>query len=154
MRDTIFGGGHISLPLARIGKMVGFRVIVIDDRPEFANRERFPEADEIFAQDFSLVYPQLQINKSSYIVIVTRGHLSDETVLEWAVGTEAAYIGMIGSEKKVNTIFSHLQSKGTPREVLEKVHAPIGLDIHAETPEEIAISILAEVIKVKRTSHP
>ena len=146
----IFGGGHISLPLARIAKMVGFRIVVIDDRPEFANLERFPEADETLAHDFPVVFPKLKINKSSYIVIVTRGHLSDEAVLEWAVRTDAKYIGMVGSKKKVNTIFPNLQSRDVLREVLEKVHAPIGLDIHAETPEEIAVSILGEIIKVRR----
>jgi xanthine dehydrogenase accessory factor len=139
----IFGAGHISVDLARIGKMVGFKVVVIDDRPEFANSERFPEADEVIAQDLS-----------SYIVIVTRGHLQDEIVLEWAVDTNAAYIGMIGSTKKNQTIFSHLQSKGIPKERLEEVHAPIGLDINAETPEEIAVSIMAEIIQVRRKIHP
>lgn len=150
----IFGAGHISVDLARIGKMVGFKVVVIDDRPEFANSERFPEADEVIAQDFSLTFPELSINISSYIVIVTRGHLQDEIVLEWAVDTNAAYIGMIGSTKKNQTIFSHLQSKGIPKERLEEVHAPIGLDINAETPEEIAVSIMAEIIQVRRKIHP
>lgn len=146
----IFGGGHISLFIAKIAKMVGFRIVVIDDRPEFANPERFPEADETLAHDFSAVFPKLNINKSCYIVIVTRGHLSDEMVLEWAVSTDAKYIGMIGSKKKNKTLFSHLRSKGVPQELLEKVHAPIGIDIHAETPEEIAVAILGEIIKVKR----
>ena len=146
----IFGGGHISLFVAKIAKMVGFRIVVIDDRPEFANPERFPEADETLAHDFPAVFPKLNINKSSYIVIVTRGHLSDEMVLEWAVSTDAKYIGMIGSKKKNKTLFSHLRSKGMPQELLAKVHAPIGIDIHAETPEEIAVAILGEIIKVKR----
>ena len=150
----IFGAGHVSFSIAKIGKMVGFRVVVIDDRAEFANPERFPEADEILAQDFPAVFPRLKINKPSYIVIVTRGHLFDEVVLEWAVGTKAGYIGMIGSRKKVDTVFSHLQSKGVPKELLEGVYAPIGLDIHAETPEEIAVSILGEIIKVRRGNEP
>jgi len=149
----IFGGGHISLSLAKIGKMLEFRVVVIDDSPEFANRERFPEADEILVRDFGSVYPQLEINEPSYIVIVTRGHLSDEMVLEQALKTNALYIGMIGSKKKIKTVYSHLQSRGISKEVLQKVHAPIGLEISAETPEEIAVSILAEIIKVKRTSQ-
>ncbi len=146
----IFGGGHISFSLAKIAKMVGFRVVVIDDRSEFANPKRFPEADETLADDFQVVFPKLKINKSSYIVIVTRGHLSDETVLEWAVRTDAKYIGLIGSKKKVSTLFLNLQSRSTPTEVLERVHAPIGLDIYAETPEEIGVSILGEIIKVRR----
>ena len=146
----IFGAGHISLFLAKMGKMVGFRVVVIDDRPEFANRERFPEADEVIAQDFPAAFPQLTANRTSYIVIVTRGHLQDETVLEWAARTDAAYIGMIGSRKKNQTVFSHLQAKGIPEKKLKQVHAPIGLNINATTPEEIAVSIMAEIIKARR----
>ena len=149
----IFGGGHISLSLVRIGKITGFRVVVIDERPEFANRDRFPEADEVLFKDFLDIFPQLKIDKSSYIVIVTRSHLSDKAVLEWAVSTEAAYIGMIGSKKKINTIFANLRSKGICDESLKNVHSPIGLDINAETPEEIAVSILAEIIKVRRTAQ-
>ena len=146
----IFGGGHISLFLAKMGKMVGFKVVVIDDRPEFANPERFPEADEVIAQDFPLAFPRLTITRSSYITIVTRGHLQDETVLEWAVKTDADYIGMIGSRKKNQTVFSHLQARGIPEKRLKEVHAPIGLNINAKTPEEIAISIVAEIIKARR----
>lgn len=148
----IFGGGHISLALAKIGKMLEFRTVVIDDSPEFANRERFPEADEVLVQDFKSASSQFQIDESSYIVIVTRGHLSDEMVLEWAIKTKARYIGMIGSKKKVKTVYSHLQSRGISQEMLKRVHAPIGLEINAETPEEIAVSILAEIIQVKRAS--
>jgi xanthine dehydrogenase accessory factor len=146
----IFGAGHISLFLAKMGKMVGFKVVVIDDRPEFANRERFPEADEVIARDFPAAFPHLTANRASYIAIVTRGHLQDETVLEWAVRTDAAYIGMIGSRKKNQTVFSHLQAKGIPEKRLNEVHAPIGLNIDARTPEEIAVSIVAEIIKVRR----
>jgi xanthine dehydrogenase accessory factor len=146
----VFGGGHISFSISKIGKMLGFRVVVIDDRKEFANPRRFPEADETIAQDIEVVIPVLKINKSSYIVIVTRGHILDERVLEWAIRTNAKYIGMIGSRKKNATVFSHLESRGVPRELLETVHAPIGLDINAETPEEIAVSIMAEIIMVKR----
>lgn len=146
----IFGAGHISISISKIAKMAGFRVVVIDDRAEFANSERFPEADEIYAEDFPMVFPKLKINDSSYIAIVTRGHQFDEKVLEWAVKTETRYIGMIGSKKKNEIIFSRLQSKGVSREMLEHVHAPIGLDISAETPQEIAVSIMAEIIKTRR----
>jgi xanthine dehydrogenase accessory factor len=146
----IFGAGHISLFLAKMGKMVGFRVVVIDDRPEFANRERFPEADEVIAQDFPAAFARLTTNRTSYIAIVTRGHLQDETVLEWAVRTDAAYIGMIGSRNKNQTVFSRLQAKGVPEKGLKEVHAPIGLNINAKTPEEIAVSIIAEIIKARR----
>ena len=145
----IFGGGHISFSLARIGKMVDFRVVVIDDRPEFANAERFPEADEVIAADMASTMPQLDINSSSYIVIVTRGHQNDTQVLEWAATTPAAYIGMIGSKRKISAAFSYLKTKGITQEQLDRVHSPIGLPIGAETPEEIAVSIMAEMIQVR-----
>jgi xanthine dehydrogenase accessory factor len=145
----IFGGGHISFFLARIGKMVDFRVTIIDDRPEFANPERFPEADETIAEDMASVMKRLEINGSSYIVIVTRGHMKDEQVLEWAVTTPASYIGMIGSKRKIKTSFTYLLSKGITQEQLDKVHSPIGLAIGAETPEEIAVAIMAEIIQVR-----
>jgi len=148
----IFGGGHIALSLAKIGKIIGLRVVVIDERPEFASRDRFPEVDEIIFSDFVEVFPKLRMDKSSYVVIVTRSHLSDKAVLEWAMTTEAAYIGMIGSKRKVNTIFENLRSRGISDDSLKNVHAPIGLDINAETPEEIAVSILAEIIKMRRTA--
>jgi len=146
----IFGAGHISFSIAKIARISGFKVVVVDDRPEFANPERFPDADQIIAQGFEAVFPGLKINKSSYIVIVTRGHLQDQKVLEWAVKSEAKYVGMIGSRKKNEAVFSNLQSKGIPIELLDSVHAPIGLDINAETPEEIAVSIIAEIIKIRR----
>jgi xanthine dehydrogenase accessory factor len=146
----IFGGGHISLTLAKMGKLLGFKIAVIDDRAEFASPNRFPEANVLLAEDFSESFSRLKIDKSSYIVIVTRGHQHDELVLTWAVGTPAKYIGMIGSKTKVETVFSHLLAKGISREQLARVHAPIGLEIQAQTPEEIAVSILAEIIKVRR----
>lgn len=150
----IFGAGHISLFLARIGKMVGFKVVVVDDRETFSNRERFPEADEIYAEDFQTVFPRLRLTKPYYLVIVTRGHRYDQEVLEWAVGTEAKYIGMIGSRAKNKAVFSNLQKKGIDKELLEDVHAPIGLNIGAETPEEIAVSIMAEIIMERRGKGP
>ena len=146
----IFGGGHISLTLAKIGKLTGFKIVVIDDRTEFANPQRFPEAELTIAKDFREAFSELKIDKSSYIAIVTRGHAYDEVVLEWALGTKTKYIGMIGSKTKNQTIFSHLLDKGFLQEQLDKVHAPIGLEIGAQTPEEIAVSIMAEVIKTRR----
>jgi xanthine dehydrogenase accessory factor len=145
----IFGGGHISFFLARIGKMVDFRVTIIDDRPEFANAERFPEADETIAEEIAAVTKRLDINSSSHIVIVTRGHQKDTQVLQWAATTPAGYIGMIGSKRKIHTVFSYLKSKGISQEQLDLVHSPIGLPIGAETPEEIAVSIMAEIIQVR-----
>ena len=147
----LFGGGHISLSLAKLGKLLGFKIGVIDDRAEFANPDRFPEAEIIMAGDFTKSLPKLKIDKSSYIVIVTRNHQFDDVVLEWAVGTPAKYIGMMGSRNKNETIFSHLTAKGISKELLDRTHAPIGLEIHAQTPEEIAISIMAEIVKAHRS---
>jgi xanthine dehydrogenase accessory factor len=148
----IFGGGHISLSLARIGKLIGFKIAVIDDRAEYANAERFPEAEMVLAENFSQAFSKLKIDKTSYIVIVTRGHQNDEEVLEWAVGTPAKYIGMIGSKSKVKTIYSHLLAKGASQKTLDGVRSPIGLAIGAQTPEEIAVSIMAEIIKVRHSA--
>jgi xanthine dehydrogenase accessory factor len=147
----IFGGGHIALALTKMGKLCGFNITVIDDRAEFASAERFPEADAILAGDFTKSFPKIKIDNSSYIVIVTHGHRHDEVVLEWAVTTLAKYIGMIGSKTKNETIYTHLRAKGISQEQLDRVHAPIGLEIGAQTPEEIAVSILAELIKVRRS---
>lgn len=149
----LFGGGHIGEASAKIAKMVGFRVAVIDDRPAFANKERFPEADLILAEDFDTAFPKVNINKQSYIVIACRGHELDQKVLGWAMSTDARYVGMIGSKKKVKTVFQNLMESGVSEEKLKTVYAPIGLAIRAETPEEIAISIMAEVIKVRRAEE-
>lgn len=146
----IFGGGHISFALAKMGKMLDFRVVVIDDRKEYANPERFPEADKTVAGAYPNTFSQLSVNPYSYIIIVTRGHAFDQTVLEWAITTNACYIGMIGSRKKIKTIYDNLGAKGVSEAALKQVHAPIGLNINAETPEEIAVSILAEIIQVRR----
>jgi len=148
----IFGGGHIALSLVSMAKMAGFKIVVVDDRPEFANPERFPEAEQTLVTDFVQAFSQLEIDESGYIVIVTYAHKSDEVVLEWALRTRAKYIGMIGSRAKNKLIFSHLQDKGISPELLNKVQAPIGLEINAQTPEEIAVSILAQLIKVRRSS--
>jgi xanthine dehydrogenase accessory factor len=148
----IFGGGHIALALTKMGKLCGFNIAVVDDRAEFATAERFPQADTLLAEDFNKSFAKLNIDNSSYIVIVTHGHQHDEVVLEWAVTTPARYIGMIGSRTKNETIYSHLQARGITQAQLDRVHAPIGLEIGAQTPEEIAVSILAEVIKVRRSS--
>ena len=145
----LFGAGHISQQLSPLAKRVQFKVVVIDDREMFANRERFPEADDVIVSEFEKCFDQLNIEESSYIVIVTRGHLYDGFVLEQAVKTNARYIGMIGSKKKIYTLYQNLIEKGIPKEALERVHAPIGIDIHSETPEEIGVSIVAELIKVR-----
>ena len=149
-RVFIFGGGHISVFVSKMSTMVGFQVVVVDDRPQFANQERFPEADEVIAEEFPFVFPKLKVNKSSYLVIVTRGHAYDQEVLEWALGQEVKYIGMIGSRKKIQTVYDALKQKGIPPDQLERVYAPIGLNIGALTPEEIAVSIVAQMIQVRR----
>jgi xanthine dehydrogenase accessory factor len=147
----IFGGGHIALALSKMGRLCGFDITVIDDRPEFAQAERFPEARVVLAEEFTRSFSKIKIDKLSYIVIVTHGHKHDEVVLEWAVSTPARYIGMIGSKTKNETVFSHLRARGITKEQLDRVHAPIGLAIGAQTPEEIAVSILAEIIEVRRS---
>jgi len=145
----IFGAGHISEQVAPLAKKVHFKVVVLDDREMFANKERFPVADEVIVLEFERCFDQLNIDDSSYIVIVTRGHLYDGFVLEQAVKSNARYIGMIGSKKKIQTLYQNLIEKGIDKETLGRVHAPIGIDINSETPEEIAISIIAELIKVR-----
>ena len=150
----IFGGGHISEQLAPLAKKVHFKVVVIDDREMFANQERFPEVDEVIVSEFEKCFEQLSMDDSSYIVIVTRGHLYDGFVLEQALRTNACYVGMIGSKKKIKTLYQNLMKKGISKEALKRVHAPIGLEINSETPEEIAVSIVAELIKVRGEHVP
>jgi xanthine dehydrogenase accessory factor len=146
----LFGAGHVAQPTARLAAFVGFRVRVADDRTEFANTERFPEAEEIrVITDFDAALEGFAIDRSAFIVIVTRGHLHDKTVLMQALRTEAVYIGMIGSRSKRDHIFNALLKQGFTEADLKRVHSPIGLDISAETPEEIALSIVAELVRVR-----
>src|SRR5258708_2875075 len=146
----IFGAGHVAASLYKVARIVGFDITVIDDREVYASRERFPEAQEVIADDFDKVTSRLQLSESSYVVIVTRGHHDDMRVLRWAVQTPARYIGMIGSKRKTITIFRELQKEGLAPELFDRVHAPVGLDIGAITPEEIAVSITAELIAKRR----
>jgi xanthine dehydrogenase accessory factor len=146
----IFGAGHVSLSVCKVAQMAGFEVTVIDDRAAYANRERFSEAHEVIAEDFEKVMARLAPSESAYIVIVTRGHRDDMRVLRWAVQTQARYIGMIGSRRKVIAIHKELQREGLAAHRFERVHAPVGLDIGAITPEEIAVAITAELIAVRR----
>src|SRR5438309_2221294 len=146
----IFGAGHVALSLYNTAKDAGFDVNVIDDRESYANRERFPNAKEVMAEDFDHAMARLTPNETSYIVIVTRGHHDDMRVLRWAVQTQARYIGMIGSKRKTIAIFRELVKEGIPEQRFERVHAPVGLDIGAITPEEIAVAITAELIAARR----
>ena len=146
----IFGAGHVAASLYKVAKIAGFDITVIDDREAYANRERFPEAQQVLAEDFDKAMAQITPGEPSYIVIVTRGHRDDMRVLRWAVQTPARYIGMIGSKRKTITIFKELQQEGIPANLFDRVHAPVGLDIGAITPEEIAVSITAELIAKRR----
>ena len=146
----VFGAGHVALSLYKTAETAGFDVSVIDDRDSYANRERFPKAKEVIAEDYDQAMARLSPNETSYIVIVTRGHRDDMRVLRWAVQTRARYIGMIGSKRKTITIFRELVKQGLPENLFEHVHAPVGLDIGAITPEEIAVAITAELIAARR----
>jgi len=150
----IFGAGHVAYSLYKIAGVAGFEVIVIDDRESYANRERFPEAREVIADDFDAVTARLNPPEGSYIVIVTRGHRDDMRVLRWAVDTRARYLGMIGSRRKAISIYKELEKQGISAEKLASVHAPVGLEIGAVTPEEIAVSIVAEMIAEHRHALP
>jgi xanthine dehydrogenase accessory factor len=141
-----FGAGHVAVPTVHIAALAGFRVVVIDDRAEFANVERFPEASDIIIKDFDGAMAGLDIDGDSFVVILTRGHQYDQTVLAQALKTKAVYIGLISSRKKRESIYAALMAEGVSREELDKVHSPIGLSIGAETPEEIAVSIVGELI--------
>ncbi len=146
----VVGAGHIGVPLAKLGKMLGFEVVVVDDRASFASRERFPEADDLIVDDIAAALGRIPITPSTFLVLVTRGHRHDERALRQVVGSSAAYIGMIGSRRRVKTVLGRLEAEGVSPELLRRVHAPIGLDLGAETPEEIALSILAELVMVNR----
>lgn len=150
----IFGAGHVSRSLAEFTKAVGFRTVVVDDRPEFASRDRFPRADEIIVlENFEDLLQKVEVVRESYAVIVTRGHLNDQAVLEQLLRSPAAYIGMIGSRRKCELIFQTLRQKGFSEEDIMRVHAPIGVPIQAETPEEIGVSIVAEMIRERAAAQ-
>jgi len=145
----IFGGGHVSAQIIPLAARVGFKVEVIDDRPEFADPAKFPDAAKVHQYAFEGVLGEIPVDESSFLVIVTRGHIHDKTVLEQCLRTKAKYIGMIGSRRKKAMIYERLLEEGFTKSDLDRVHAPIGLDIGAETPEEIAVSIVAELIQVR-----
>jgi len=148
----IFGAGHISKSLSKIASLAGFTTVVVDDRASFANRERFPEAEEVHAAEYEDLFPKLPVNEFSHVIIVTRGHKDDLRVLRLAVRSPARYIAMIGSKKKVIEVVRELQKEGDPPEGLARIHAPMGLDIGAVTPEEIAVAVVAEMIAARRNA--
>lgn len=151
-RALIFGAGHISKSLAQLTGLLGFHTSVIDNREAFANRERFPEADSVVAGEYEEVFPALDVNSSSYIIVVTRGHRDDMRVLRWAVTTTARYIALIGSKRKVINVVKELEKEGVPRSSFDRVYGPMGLNIGALTPEEIAVSVAAEIVAVRRNA--
>jgi xanthine dehydrogenase accessory factor len=150
----LFGAGHVAQPLARMAKACGFRVELADDRVKFANAERFPEADLIVLDDFPAAAEKMNLGPNSYAVVVTRGHKGDGEALRAVLGRGLRFVGLLGSRPKVVHIFAALQEQGVSPEELASVHAPLGLEIGAQTPEEIAVSILAEMIAVRRGVDP
>ncbi len=146
----VVGGGHVGLAIARLGDFLGMSVAVLDDRAEFANAGRFPFADQILCGDFAAELDRFPITRNTYLVLVTRGHKQDEISLRHVVGRGARYVGMIGSQRRTGAVLRHLAEEGVPAAGLAQVFTPIGLDIGAETPEEIAVSVLAEIILVQQ----
>ena len=146
----VVGAGHIGRSLSKLANFLGFHVVVVDDREDFANEERLPEADEVICADYVEALGNYTINANTFIVMVTRGHKQDELSLRCCLGRGAAYLGMIGSKRRTATVIEHLRDEGFDPAELATIHTPIGLDIGAETPEEIAISIMAEVVMFRR----
>lgn len=150
-RLIIFGGGHIALPLAKIGYILDFSVTVVDDRGKYANNKRFPRADEVVYREFDDFVEDFFVRPTDYLVVVTRGHQYDYELVKNLIGRGARYLGMIGSHRKVNILSRDLKEKeGISSELIEGLHAPIGLDISADTPEEIAVAIAAELVERRR----
>jgi xanthine dehydrogenase accessory factor len=147
----IAGAGHVGQAVAKMGKFLNFEVAVVDDRPDFASRERFPDADKIIVQDIAQALREFPIDQSTYVVIVTRGHQHDEDALYSVIDSNARYIGMIGSRRKVKLIFDDLIERGVSKEQLQQVYSPIGLDINSKTVPEIAVSIAAQLVQVRNS---
>jgi xanthine dehydrogenase accessory factor len=148
----LIGAGHVAQPMAKLAKMLGFKVVVVDDRPEYTTKERFPEADQLIANDWEKALNQLTVDENSYIIILTYAGESDELALRKLINSKAAYIGMISSRSKAKAILAKLQRDQVPEELLARVTTPIGLDIGAETPAEIAVSTMAQIIMLRRNA--
>ena len=146
----IFGAGHISKSLSKVASLAGFSTVIADNRETYANKDRFPEADAVYAEEYEDVFPKLTIGETSYVIIVTRGHRDDMRVLRWAVDTRARYIAMIGSKRKTIGVVKELEKEGVPRGAFDRVFAPMGFEIGGISPEEIAVSVVAEMIAVRR----
>ena len=147
---VMVGGGHVGKATADLANLLGYRVLVVDDRPEFANSERFPYADQVVVSSYDQWTDHVSINVNSFIVAATRGHRYDDMALESALSTPARYVGLLGSRRKTIMIYRRLIQQGTSVDRLRQVHAPIGLDIGGLTPEELAVSIMSEIIMVRR----
>ena len=148
----IAGGGHVGKAIAPLAKASGFNVWVVDDRKDFANKDRFPEAEKVVNSSFDKAFEDLPIRKNTFIIIATRGHNYDDIVLEQAVKTDAKYVALLGSKRKAILIYESLLKKGISEERLKEVRSPAGLDIGARTPNEIAVSIVAEMIGFRNNS--
>jgi len=146
----IVGAGHVAQPLAQVGVLCGYRVCVLDDRPKFATAERFPTAAQILAVDYDTGLRDFPLDRDTSVVLVTRGHSHDVHCLLEILDRPTAYIGMIGSKRRIRAVFQLLEEQGIPEEKLSRVYSPIGLDIGAETPAEIAVAIMSEIIQVRR----
>jgi xanthine dehydrogenase accessory factor len=147
---VIFGAGHVGRCVADIAKNVGFRILVVDDRVKYANRERFPNADALYVDGWETAFGQLPVNESSYLLIVTRGHQYDLACLRYALKSPAKYIGLMGSRRKIKLFYETLENEGIDPTQFKRVHAPVGIEIGAESPEEIAVSIAAQLIAVRK----
>lgn len=153
---VLVGAGHVAQPLSKLAKMLGYQVTVLDDRSDYATKERFPEADRVIVDDWEKALKELQIGPSTYVVILTYAGESDELALRVVIDSKAAYIGMISSQSKAKGILSRMKRDGISDELLRRVITPIGLDIGAETPAEIAVSTMAEITmrKNRKTGNP
>jgi xanthine dehydrogenase accessory factor len=149
-RFIVLGGGHIAKPLVEFGTKLGFQVTVCDDRPSFANRARFPNAHEVICDYFEKCFDRIVLNESAYVAIITRGHRHDMECYRKVASHDVAYVGMIGSHRRIAALKAQLLEEGISRGKLDLLNAPIGLDIGAVTPEEIALSIIAQVVGVRR----
>lgn len=150
----LFGAGHVAQPLARMARAAGFRVEVADDRIKFANRERFPDADKVVVDGFTAAAAQMTLGPNSYAVVVTRGHGGDAEALAAVLGKGLRFVGLLGSKPKLVHVVTALEERGLSREELARIHCPLGLEIGAVTPQEIAVSVLAEIIAVRRGVAP
>ena len=152
-RLLLMGGGHLAQAIAEAAGRVGFKITVVDDRASFANRERFPEVEETIVAPFEESLDNIDVTESSFVLIVTRGHGYDQVVLEKAIQTPARYVGLVGSRRKIRIILKNLLDQGIPPEAFSRLYAPIGLEIGSETPQEIAVSVVAELIALRKGAH-